>query len=163
MGMKYIGTPSPPISYRNNRIGCSNAKMTQAKRRSLTESRSKATRRDNITILNTYTPDGIIVDLSYLGADKLLTLEVPSSPPPPYPESFMSSGFPSTNSVSFYSSDSEEQFPSTGYRGATNVKIPLSPLSQQPSPIFLSSLRAIKYGPFSPNDRISRRRRRFSV
>jgi hypothetical protein len=134
MGMKYIGPLSPPISCRNNSRCKSfpenSLKMTRAKRSSLTESSSKATRRKNITILNTYTPDGIMVDVCYLGADKFLTLELPSSPPPPYRKSSISSGPPSTNSVSFYSSDSEEQLPSTGYRGATIVNIPLSPLSQ---------------------------------
>jgi hypothetical protein len=133
----------------------------------LTGSRSKATSKKIITILNAYTPDGIMLDLSDLGADKFLTLEVPSSPPSPYRKPSMSSGLPSTKSVSLCSSDSDDQLPSTGYRGATIVtsncsNMPEAPLSQQHSPIFLSSLRAIEYGPNSPNDSISRIRRRFS-
>jgi hypothetical protein len=113
-----------------------------------------------------------MVDLSVLSSNNLFTLELPSSPPPPYRKYTMSSplissGLPSTNFISFCSSGSEEQLPSTGYRGATIVtsncsSMPGSPLSQQHSPIFLSFLRAIEYGPYSPNDRISRVRRRFS-
>jgi hypothetical protein len=175
----YIGPLSPPISYSNNPIVYRDSrrksfperlnesfKMTQAKWSSFPKSRCIATRRKNIT------QPVIMVDLSVLSSDKSLILELPSSTPPPYRKSSisspsMSSGLPSTNFISFCSSDSEEQLPSTGYRGATIVtsncsSMPGSPLSQQHSPLFLSFLRAIEYGPNSPDDHISTIRRRFS-
>jgi hypothetical protein len=128
--------------------------MTQAKRSSFVESRSKAT-------------PVIMVDLSVLSSDKFLTVELPSSPPPPYHKSsmsspLMSSGFPSTDSVSFYSSDSEEQLPNATIVTSDCSNMPGSPLSQEHSPLFLSFLRAIEYGPNSPNNPVSRIRRRFS-